>query len=303
MEQVKSNLETLSTCPVCSGTNYVPFLSCIDYTVSYETFQIVECIACGFKFTNPRPSEEEIGKYYDSSDYISHSNTSKGIINSLYKITRRFTISKKVRLIKSVCPDGKSILDYGCGTGEFLSGMKKVGWSTKGIEPNPEARNYAINTNLLEVTDPSEIISFRPKSFDAITLWHVLEHIHKLNETIEVFKKLLSDDGKLIIAVPNNEAVDALIYKETWAAYDVPRHLYHFNVDSITRLFRNHQMQVLNVMLMPLDAFYVSMLSEKYRNKTFGIINGVLNGAKTNLKSRFDKKKSSSLIFVIDKLK
>ena len=298
MEQV--GLEILSDCPVCSGKQFAPFISCKDYTVSHETFHIVECSSCGLKFTNPRPSESVIGKYYQSEDYISHSNTSKGIINSLYKIARKFTISRKVNLIKAVSSDGKSILDYGCGTGEFLNGMKKAVWEAKGAEPNDQARKLAINNYGLNVVEPNAISGLPENSFDVITLWHVLEHVHQLNQTIGIFNKLLKQNGKLIIAVPNCDAADAEYYNEHWAAYDVPRHLYHFNSDSMNRLMLNHQFQVVKELTMPLDAFYVSLLSEKYKSSSLGIIKGIANGAKTNFKSWSDKKNASSLIFIIE---
>jgi 2-polyprenyl-3-methyl-5-hydroxy-6-metoxy-1,4-benzoquinol methylase len=301
VEQNIGALESLSHCPVCSKNKFQSFISCEDYTVSHETFQIVQCESCGFKFTNPRPTEESISKYYQSSDYISHSNTSKGIINSLYQIARRFTISNKVNLVKSVHPDGKKILDYGCGTGEFLNAIKKAGWNAKGIEPGLEAKNYARSHYLLEVYDSSEISNLPQRTFDIITLWHVLEHIHKLNETIKIFKKLLTENGKLIIAVPNSDAADSKIYKNEWAAYDVPRHLYHFDAETIKQLFQNHQMGIKKILPMSLDAFYVSMLSEKYKKNQLGLLKGILNGAKTYFKSLFNKQNSSSLIFIVDK--
>lgn len=298
MEQ--SGLETLTECPICSGKQFSSFLSCIDHTVSHETFHIVQCQSCDLKFTNPRPTEQAIGKYYQSEDYISHSNSSKGVINLLYKTARRFTISRKTALVRSISPNGTRFLDYGCGTGEFLYSMKKSGWISKGIEPSPQARNFAIDKLLLEVFPPDEINFFPPASFDVITLWHVLEHVHQLNETIRILKNLLSDKGKLIIAVPNSDAADAGIYNEVWAAYDLPRHLYHFNAASITRLLSNHEMQVKKIIPMALDAFYVSMLSEKYKKSLFGMVRGVLNGAKTNFKSWSDRKNASSLIFIIE---
>ncbi|HKR07150.1 MAG TPA: class I SAM-dependent methyltransferase [Bacteroidia bacterium] len=295
-------METLSQCPVCSSSQFKPFISCEDYTVSHETFQIIQCEGCGFKFTNPRPTEESIGKYYQSTDYISHSNVSKGLINSIYQVVRQFTISKKIKLIKSISKEGKNILDYGSGTGEFLYAIKKSGWNAKGAEPNSDARNYAINNHLLEVVEPAEIRFFPKGSFDIITLWHVLEHIHKLNEIIDELKKMLAINGKIIVAVPNNKAAEQLIYGQSWAAYDVPRHLYHFNLDSIKQLFENHQMKVEKFMTMPFDAFYVSILSEKYKESNLGFIKGFFNGTRTLIKSFFDKQKSSSLIFIIGKV-
>lgn len=294
-------METLLNCPVCSETAFTPFISCEDYTVSHKSFQIDECNRCGFKFTNPRPSEDEIGQYYQSEDYISHSNTSKGIVNSIYKIVREVTIRQKVNLLKTMLPGGNSILDYGCGTGEFLNAMSKSGWTAKGIEPGKEARTSAIKNYSLQVFEPSQLISFPEKSFDLITLWHVLEHVHRLNDTIVLFKKLLTDNGRIIIAVPNSNSADAKTYKEKWAAYDVPRHLYHFNDETMSMLFKNHKMKVQKMLPMPFDAFYVSMLSEKYKKSSLGFVKGLWNGLITNYISMSDVKRSSSLIFIIER--
>lgn len=296
-----SSLEALTQCPLCSSLEFKPFIKCVDHTVSHEIFLIVECKTCAFKFTNPRPSISSIGKYYQSSDYISHSNTSIGIINKIYQIARHFTISKKVKLIKSLSSGGKNILDYGSGTGEFLTAMKKAGWNTKGIEPGEQARSFAIN-NHLDVVHPDEMKNFFPAKLDIITLWHVLEHIHDVNETIAALRELLTQEGKIIVAVPNNKSTDQKIYKEVWAAYDVPRHLYHFNLESVNRLFQKHQMTVKKVLPMPLDGFYVSFLSEKYKKSNFGLIKGFFSGLKTYLNSLKEKQFSSSLIFIIEKL-
>ncbi len=300
MEQISEKTELLSQCPICGGTVFQKFITALDYTVTKEAFKIVKCAECHFTFTNPRPTEDSIYTYYQSTDYISHSNTSKGIINSLYQIARRFAIKKKVKFIQAASPQGKAILDYGCGTGEFLNAMKQAGWKVNGIEPSLKARQRAIQNYNCDVYAPSEIHNLPEKSFDVITLWHVLEHIHKLNKTIEDFKKLLVPGGVLIVAVPNSDAADALLYKEHWAAYDVPRHLYHFNFDSMKRFFSNHQMKIKKALRMPLDAFYVSMLSEKNQNKSLALIRGVVSGINTNLASINNIKKSSSLIFIIE---
>jgi ubiquinone/menaquinone biosynthesis C-methylase UbiE/transcription elongation factor Elf1 len=295
--------ETLFNCPVCSASTFKPFISCEDFTVSHETFHITECENCGLKITNPRPTEGDIIKYYESSDYISHSNTSKGIVNALYQIARRFTIKRKKRLIKSICPDGKSLLDFGCGTGEFLAVMKNDGWNSKGIEPGVTAREFAKNSHLLDVIEPQEMHKIASNFFDIITLWHVLEHVHKLNESVEELKRILKDNGKLVVAVPNNNASEQLIYKQFWAAYDVPRHLYHFNVESIAQFFIKHKMTIVKTYSMPLDGFYVSLLSEKYKKNKFGFIHGLYIGTIALFKSFINKARSSSLIFIIEKEK
>ena len=213
-------METLKNCPVCNQDKFNPFLSCVDYTVSRETFQIVQCAACGFRFTNPRPDENEIGKYYQAEEYISHSDTSKGIVNKLYQIVRNHTIKQKVKLInqlvksqKSVRKDSfgevKSLLDIGCGTGEFLNACKENGWNVTGIEPSEIARKNAEQKYGIKPLPQEKLFEISERKFNVITLWHVLEHIYQLDKTIDQIKKIIADNGTLIVAVPNCNSFDA----------------------------------------------------------------------------------------------
>lgn len=287
-------MQLLPQCPVCNEKITEPFITCKDYLVSMFEFQIVSCTSCGLKFTNPRPDESEIGKYYQSEEYISHSNTKSGLINSVYHFARYFTVRSKYRIVKKYINNSDNIflMDYGCGTGVFLNYCDKKGWDVSGIEPYENARKYAISEYNLKVSSPDTLSQFSKYSFNAITLWHVLEHIHNLNETIIHLKSTLKKDGKLIIAVPNYESHDAKIYKSHWAAYDLPRHLYHFSFHTITKLMKRHGFELSGTHPMLLDAFYVAFLSEKYialdkREKTrLGEhINAFINGLKSNMLS------------------
>ena len=254
-------METLSNCLICNSSQTNPFLVCKDHTVSRETFSIVQCNSCGFKFTNPRPEETKLGDYYKSENYVSHSNTKKGFINSTYQLVRKYTLLKKLQLISKYYKTGK-ILDIGCGTGEFLNTCQQAKWNTIGIEPSEEARKMAIENYGLDVRDELEIKNLDKESFDIITMWHVLEHVPKLNERVEDLKKLIKPNGIIIIAVPNCNSLDAQIYKENWAAYDVPRHLYHFTPKDIESVFKKQDLKLFNVLPMVFDSFYVSLLSE-----------------------------------------
>ena len=273
----------------------------MDYTVSHKEFTIAECDSCKFKFTNPRPFEREIGGYYKSEDYISHSNTSKGFINSIYQSVRKYTIKKKVQLINSLNKKGR-LLDIGCGTGEFLNMCQNNGWKTKGIEPSPEARRFGIDNYKLEIDDESGIEKLEDHSFEIITLWHVLEHVPQLNKRVGELKRLLKLDGTLIIAVPNCNSLDAKIYKEHWAAYDVPRHLYHFTPSDIESLFSKHKMLIINILPMNFDSFYVSILSEKYKNGTLNFFRALWNGFRSNMNGTKTSKAFSSQIYIIKNL-
>lgn len=293
-------METLTNCPICNSSQFSNFLECIDHTVSHETFQIVECISCGFKFTNPRPDENKLGEYYKSEAYISHSNIKKGFINSAYQLVRKYTLLKKLQLISGYYKTGK-ILDIGCGTGEFLNVCKRAKWGTIGIEPDDDARKMAIENHGLDVREEIEIKRLESDSFDVISMWHVLEHVPRLNERIEELKRLIKSNGIIIIAVPNCASLDAEIYAEYWAAYDLPRHLYHFSPKDIESVFKNHGLQVFKILPMIFDSFYVSMLSEKYRTGKTNIVSAVWNGFKSNISALKTGKTYSSQIYLIRK--
>ena len=226
------------SCPFCDSENTVPFIECIDHTVSGEIFPILTCNDCSGKFTSNAPDLTGIGRYYQSDAYISHTDSRKGLFNTIYQIIRNVTISQKNKFVigKAGLKKG-SILDYGCGTGNFLSSMKKSGWKVQGIEPDPNARQKASVAAGEVIHTPDHINQIASSYLDVITLWHVLEHVHDLHHVIAEFKRILKPQGVLVIAVPNHLSYDAKFYRQFWAAYDVPRHLYHFNPASIQQLF------------------------------------------------------------------
>lgn len=303
------NLETLTTCPVCSGTTFTPYIACKDFTVSRGTFEIVSCGTCGFLATSPRPAEAGAYVYYQSEDYISHSNTRKGLINKLYAWVRNYSIKKKEKLVSdalglSGSKSEKWILDHGCGTGEFLNYCKEQGWGILGLEPGDDARQHAIAIYGLPVVNETAINSMVEKQFDAITLWHVLEHVYPLNERIQKLKQLLKDDGVLIVAVPNHNTAEEKKYKENWAAYDVPRHIWHFDKTSMRALMKNNGLEVVAVKPMVFDAYYISMISEGYKTGKSGLgamFNGFWTGFISNTNAR-STGEYSSLIYVIKKM-
>lgn len=290
--------ERLEKCPVCQYNKFNDYLKCEDFLLTGETFTIVKCENCGFEFTNPRPYANELGKYYKSTDYISHSNSRKGFFNTVYQQVRNYTLKKKFRLITQKVSSGV-ILDIGCATGEFLNTMKSHGWKTNGIEPDDLVRKAANEKYGLEVFEENELNTLPLHSYDVITMWHVLEHVPNLNERIEQCKKLLKPEGYLYIAVPNSESYDAEIYKEFWAAYDVPRHLYHFSKETINRLLENHKMKISEILPMKFDSFYVSILSEKSKGNKLPWIKAIWNGFWSNLKAS-KKMNFSSLIFIAE---
>jgi 2-polyprenyl-3-methyl-5-hydroxy-6-metoxy-1,4-benzoquinol methylase len=230
-------------CPVCGSNQINPLLTVKDHSVSREEFVVWQCSNCSLRFTQDVPDEESIGKYYQSTGYISHSNTSKGLVNSLYQKVRNYTLNQKANLIIGQTIKHGKILDLGAGIGAFLSTMKGKGWEITGIEPNEGARQQAKNLFNIELKETGSLQQLPENSFDAITLWHVLEHVHQLHDYIERLKKLLKPNGKIFIAVPNYSSLDSSIYKLYWAAYDVPRHLYHFTPKAIQVLMQKHKLK------------------------------------------------------------
>lgn len=295
-----SQLIHYTACPVCGSTTISPVLETKDYTVSGDTFPIWHCSSCSFQFTQDIPTQDVIGKYYQSADYISHSETKKGLVNSLYHRVRKRTLKGKRKLIESVAgkKNGK-ILDIGCGTGSFLSVMKQNRWEVKGLEPDEQARIKAKELYGLTIEPIDTFFNLLPQSFDVITMWHVLEHVHELHRYITQLKSLLTPGGRLLIAVPNYTSTDAGHYKKFWAGYDVPRHLYHFSPQSMQLLIEQHGLKIESIKPMWFDSFYVSMLSEKYKSGKLNLLKAGYNGLKSNLIALLQRQKCSSLIYII----
>lgn len=288
---------TIKNCPVCNSEALQKEITCTDFLVTNEGFSISICMTCQFKFTNPRPDDKDLGKYYKSENYISHTNTKQGLISKLYHIVRNYTLKRKVFLVSNYVSRG-TILDYGCGTGMFLNACKKSGFTTYGIEPDPGARSIASGLGLNVVEDKS--LLEENTRFDVITLWHVLEHVSDLAITIDVLNRHLKEQGTIIIAVPNHRSFDASHYGKFWAAYDVPRHLYHFDRVSISNLMSKHSFQLVNTLPMKFDSFYVSMLSEKYQTGNTNYLKAFLIGLRSNLSARVPAN-YSSVIYIFKK--
>ena len=291
-------MEQINSCPVCGTTKFSIYLECTDYTVSQKTFKIDQCDACDFLFTNPRPNKNEIGPYYQSSAYISHTNAKKGLFNKAYQIIRNYAIGQKIKLITGLLKRKSDIklLDIGCGTGEFLAGCIKKGWNGVGVEPSESARVQGIENYNLSVFDEKFLKTTKDR-FDVITLWHVLEHVHDLNERLDQIKALLSSKGIVIIAVPNNDSADCNEYGGSWAAWDVPRHLYHFTPKTIKELMVKHGLRHAYSAPMVFDSYYVSLLSTHYKYGKKNYLKAIKSGMLSNQSTKGNPEKYSSVIY------
>lgn len=292
----------VKVCPICSGNTFSSYLTCKDQTVSKKDFRIQKCNGCGFLMTSPRPDDDELGQYYISDEYISHTNKSHTLFDKVYQISRVYALKWKLSILNTYCSSSKKLLDVGCGTGSFINYCAKQKWDVTGVEPSSIAQNN-IPTELRSHVKP-DLHHVEQNDFDAITLWHVLEHIPNLNDSLKLIESKLKSSGTLFIAVPNPESWDAKKYKDLWAAYDVPRHLWHFSQKTMNSLMEKHNLKVVNVLPMKLDSYYVSLLSEKYQGKTkpFQFINGFINGLRSNILAKKNTN-NSSILYIIKKAK
>lgn len=295
---------TIKVCPVCGSAHIERAMTCIDHYASSEAFYLCRCRDCGFLFTQDFPVEAEIGRYYETPDYISHSDTKKGIVNKAYHWVRSYMLGRKARLVaREAHRKTGRLLDIGTGTGYFSDTMKKRGWEVEAVEKNAQARAFAKQHFGLDVKPDTALQQLAPGSFDVITLWHVMEHLEHLNETWDTLNSLLTEKGVLIIAVPNSSSYDAKKYGAHWAAYDVPRHLWHFTPATIQKLGAKHDFILAARHPMPFDAFYVSMLSEKYMGHSLPFVRGVITGTLAWFSALGSKERSSSMIYVFRKKK
>jgi SAM-dependent methyltransferase len=272
--------EVLQHCPICHHATFKPYLVCKDYLVSQAEFTIQGCEECGFRFTNPRPDTLSIGAYYESTDYVSHNDKSGGLINRLYRLVRQFTLRQKLNLLHSIQPQKGKLLDVGCGTGLFLETCQEGGWSVTGVEPDGSARSAAMDR--LKKTVVETIHEVGEESFDIITMWHVLEHVPNLQETIGDLKSRLRTGGTLLLALPNSDSYDAQHFKQFWAAYDIPRHLSHFTPETVNRLVAPAGFTLTATRPMFFDSFYIGMLSTRHRDGRTNWIESIIQGIRSN---------------------
>ena len=271
------------------------YLETTDHLVSKEKFRLEHLTETDMLVTQPIP--ENLYHYYESNNYISHTDEAKTLLEKVYQTVKKIALKRKLELINKYANTSKTILDIGCGTGEFLITARKNNWNTLGVEINDEARNKSSKKN---ITTYKFIEEVKSSQFNIITLWHVLEHLKDLNGIITKISSLLNTDGTLIIAVPNYKSYDANYYKEYWAAYDTPRHLWHFSQKSISTIFEKHNLKVVRTLPMYFDSYYVSLLSEKYKTGKSNYLKAFYRGMLSNLKAKRTGE-YSSLIYVLQK--
>jgi len=288
-----------NNCPNCKSSDTKLFLELKDYFLSNEEFEIHNCNNCKISFTQPFPAAHEINRYYETDEYLSHDENRKGFIPLLYRTIKSVNIQTKYNQAASELKPG-TVLDFGCGIGDFLFKAKSEGWKIHGVEPNDKARKSAAEKLEIDVLDKLGSDNYPDEYFDLITLYHVLEHVYAPKELIEILIKKLKPNGRLVLALPNHNSLDAKIYGKYWAAWDVPRHLWHFNSTSVEMLLEIHNYNLVRRLPMYWDAFYVALLSEKYKNSKMPLLKAFLKGMHSNISALFTGE-FSSLVFIFER--
>ena len=290
----------MSTCPLCKADNSTHYLSLKDYFLTQEEFELVRCNECGLLFTNPRPDASNMQAYYESKQYFSHQENTSGLIPRIYEFVKSFNLKRKLNIATS----GKSIgriLDIGCGTADFLLKAKQNKWEVSALEPNEHAREIASKRLGVSIIRPEEISEIPDASCDVITMWHVLEHVENLQEEASHLHRMLKPGGRLVIAVPNYKSYDAQYYKDKWAAWDVPRHLSHFDKESMKKAFEPYKDLILkDITTLRWDAYYISYLGEKYKGNMFPLLRGCFRGFVSNVKA-MGSGEYSTLVYIFEK--
>lgn len=286
-------------CPWCGSEKAQINLWLKDEFLSKEDFHICECLNCGLSYTMPRPNKEKIGEYYKSEEYYSHQENKKGFIPRLYESVKKVNLKHKYNLATQGLNVGK-MLDIGCGVGDFLHTAEEHGWTCTGVEPSEDAKAIAKTKTKANIINSEDMEKIPDASFDLITMWHVLEHVDDLKWQIEQLHRLTKTKGRIVIAVPNYKSYDGQYYKELWAAYDVPRHMSHFNKTVLSNIFKSKNLELVRTDKLIWDAYYISYMSEQYKQHKFPLLKGTFRGCISNCKARRTKE-WSSMVYIFEK--
>lgn len=296
---MKQDKNEIMNCPWCYSHSVQNVLTLEDYFLTHETFEIKKCQGCGLLYTTPKPNQKIIGDYYKSESYLSHKNDKKSLIAWLYSFIKNFNLKYKYKVSTENLNCG-NLLDIGCGIGDFATFAQKKGWAVFGIEPSGDARKIAEQNLGKNILKPDEILQLNDSSFDLITMWHVLEHVDDLHSQVQNLYRLLKPNGRLVIALPNHNSYDAKHYGKYWAAYDVPRHLYHFDRNSLLNIINDTSIKFKKTYPLKWDSFYVSLLSEKYKSSKIPFFKAFFIGLLSNIYAKTTKE-YSSLIYIFEK--
>lgn len=286
-------------CPWCGSDKAQIDLWLRDEFLTKEDFHICECLNCGLLYTMPRPDKDKIGAYYKSEEYYSHQENNKGFIPKIYESVKSINLKHKYKLAAKGLQNGK-LLDIGCGVGDFLHTAELHGWDCMGVEPSEDAKAIARKRMNAKLISSEDLESIPDAYFDVITMWHVLEHVDDLKWQVHQLQRLIKPHGRVVIAVPNYKSYDGQYYKELWSAYDVPRHLNHFNKVVLTKIFKTSGLELISMDKLRWDAYYISYMSEQYKNHSMPLVRGFYRGFVSNCRA-MRSGEWSSLVYVFER--
>lgn len=296
------NYQDFDPCPICGASGQTPYANCTDFMVSKESYYLLRCPSCGVVYTLDPPSENELRRYDKLSLKLKLGDAPKSLMEKLYYHVRARMLRKKAKIIETYAyRTSGSLLNYGAKTGYFSHRMERRGWKVTSLERYHEERLFSLEMFHHRMMDMSELDKLHAGTFDVITMWHVFEHMHHPHELLDRFYELLRPGGVLVMACPNIRSTDAMYYGPYWAAYDVPRHLWHFDPVSLAQLLHRHGFTLMHHERMPFDSFYISILSEKHMRHKMAFLRGMWEGLRSWRISITHRGKSSSLIYVFRK--
>jgi len=293
--------QSVTTCITCGDSDSQRVLEIEDHLVSHEIFHIEHCPTCNFRYISNPPPEDQAYRYYETDEYVEHSDSADGIVNTVYHYARRWMLRHKHGLLQSERRT-KKLLDFGTGTGYFIKSMKDYGYDVSGVEISPKARSFCKASFDLDVRDPKEIFDEDfPSGYGYITFWHVLEHVYEPDKSLKRLGELLADDGMIVVALPNYTCAEESVYKTYWNGYDVPRHLWHWDKESFTRFVGECGYRVKKTKILPLDPFYNCLISESYRKNKLAYLLIPFVGTWSLLRGLFSHKSASSIIYFLER--
>jgi SAM-dependent methyltransferase len=286
-------------CIVCGSGQRHPHLRAPNRFNVGEVFPLVQCSQCGFVYLSPRPSQESIGSHYEDEGYHPHQAEAAGVVDRIYRISRDWNLRYKRWMVESHHRKG-ALLDFGCGTGEFLAEMRANGWQVTGVEPAAQARAVAEGLGVRASAD----LEGCDGPYDVITLWHVLEHVHEAAGQFRRLCELLTPGGILVMALPNIGSVDSRAYGANWVALDAPRHLFHFRPQDVRRFAVARGLTPAGGGVLPLDTPYNVLLSEQLAGQVvrgtrlFGLFRAIRVALAASIRGAIDRSRSSSPVYV-----
>lgn len=294
--------ERLNPCPLCGAIETVPYATCSDHASSRLQYLLLRCPACGVVFTDNHPEEDEMEQFETLDSQIRRADSPEGITERLYRHVRRRMLRRKAGLVvRQSYRDSGTLLNYGAKRGFFSDHMERKGWKVTSVDRHHENRQFSLEHFHHRMSGMQEMSDFTPETFDVITLWHVFEHENEPERLLDTFHRILRPGGILVMSCPNICSTDAMHYGPYWAAYDVPRHLWHFNPVSLNRLVHRHGFTLMHHEKMPYDCFYISIMSEQYMMHRLAFLRGMAYGLHSWLVSLTRRGRSSSIVYVFRK--